>query len=85
MAFVVEKTVTVEQVTELVQKTSSLPVRVEWFDTYVGKGVAEGKKSLAFHLTFQDPARTLSTEEVEEQVKRVTEALAKNLRAEIRA
>lgn len=85
LAFVVEKTVTVEQVTELVQKTSSLPVRVEWFDTYVGKGVAEGKKSLAFHLTFQDPARTLSTEEVEEQVKRVTEALAKNLRAEIRA
>lgn len=85
LAFVVEKMVTVEQVTELMKKTSSLPVQVEWFDTYVGKGMAEGKKSLAFHLTFQDPTRTLSAEEVEEQVKHMTEALAKNLSAEIRA
>ena len=84
LAFIVEKTVTVEQVTELVKTTSSLPVQVEWFDTYVGKGVTEGKKSLAFHLTFQDPARTLSTEEVEVQIQHIMERLVKDLSAEIR-
>ncbi len=85
LAFVVEKGVTVEQLTQLMKKTSSLPVDVAWFDTYVGKGVPEGKKSLAFHLTFQDATRTLSTEEVEEQVQRIAEALTKTLAAEIRA
>ncbi len=85
IALVVDRTVTVEQVVQAVKKVTTLPTHVEWFDTYVGKGVEEGKKSLAFHLTFQEATRTLSSEEVDKQVKAITEALEKNLGASIRS
>jgi len=35
------------------------------FDVYRGKGVEEGKKSLAFRIVLQDAAKTLTDEEVE--------------------
>ncbi|XLM22537.1 hypothetical protein MKD33_06500, partial [Chromobacterium piscinae] len=35
------------------------------FDVYRGKGVAEGKKSLAFSVLMQDNSRTLTDEDVE--------------------
>ncbi len=85
IAIVVDRAVTVEQVTQAVKQVATLPTHVEWFDTYVGKGVEEGKKSLAFHLTFQEAARTLSSEEVDGQVKTITDVLVKNLGASIRS
>ena len=85
IAIVVDRAVTVEQVTQAVKQVATLPTQVEWFDTYVGKGVEEGKKSLAFHLTFQEAARTLSSEEVDGQVKAITDVLVKNLGASIRS
>jgi phenylalanyl-tRNA synthetase beta chain len=39
---------------------------VEVFDVYTGEGVPEGKKSLAFALTFRSPERTLKDKEVNE-------------------
>lgn len=85
IAIVVDRAVTVEQVTQAVKQVATLPTQVEWFDTYVGKGVEEGKKSLAFHLTFQEATRTLSSEEVDKQVKAITDTLEKNLGASIRS
>lgn len=53
---------------------------VEPFDVYEGKGLPEGKKSVAFALTFRAPDRTLTDEEVntvfnaiQEQVVQETE------------
>jgi phenylalanyl-tRNA synthetase beta chain len=37
---------------------------VEVFDVYEGKGLPEGKKSLAFSLVFRSPSRTLTDDEV---------------------
>ncbi|MBN1755509.1 phenylalanine--tRNA ligase subunit beta [bacterium] len=37
---------------------------VELFDFYMGKNVPSGKKSLGFTLTYSNPRRTLTTEEV---------------------
>lgn len=45
------------------------------FDLYQGPPLPEGHKSLAFHLRFRHPKRTLRDEEVEEAVSRVAEAL----------
>jgi phenylalanyl-tRNA synthetase beta chain len=85
IAIVVDRNVTVAQVTDIVRNAAVLPTQIEWFDTYVGKGVEEGKKSLAFHLTFQDVSRTLSSEEVDAEVKKITQSLTEAVGASIRA
>jgi phenylalanyl-tRNA synthetase beta chain len=43
--------------------------RVEIFDRYAGKGIAEGHQSLAFALYFRSDERTLKDEEVDAWTK----------------
>lgn len=45
------------------------------FDLYSGRGVGKENKSLAFRLYFQSSERTLTDDEVDEQVQRVAKAL----------
>lgn len=45
------------------------------FDLYQGPPLKEGTKSLAFHLRFRHPERTLKDEEVEEAMGRILAAL----------
>ena len=40
-------------------------VRVAEFDRYQGKGIAEGKVSVSYRLTFQAPDRTLTDAEAD--------------------
>ena len=48
---------------------------VRLFDLYEGDNVEEGKKSLAFSLTYADPERTLTDEEVVKAHEKVLNAL----------
>jgi phenylalanyl-tRNA synthetase beta chain len=52
-------------------------VHVVEFDRYQGKGIPEGKVSLALRLTFQSPDRTLTDAEVEGATTQVVELLAR--------
>lgn len=54
------------------------------FDIYEGKGVPEGKRSMAFHLTMSAPERTLTAEEADKAFAAVARALESGLGAEIR-
>ncbi len=45
------------------------------FDLYEGDNVEEGKKSIAFSLTYADPERTLTDEEVVKAHDKVLNAL----------
>ncbi len=45
------------------------------FDIYEGEHLEEAQKSLAFHLIFQSPARTLTDAEVNGTFKKITDAL----------
>jgi len=54
------------------------------FDTYRGRQIPEGKKSLAIRLRFYDPQRTLLSEEVEEALKEVVSRLKERFGALIR-
>ena len=51
-------------------------VRVAEFDRYQGKGIAEGRVSLSYRLTFQAPDRTLTDSEVDEAMQKIVDALA---------
>ena len=57
---------------------------VEVFDRYEGKGVPEGKVSLAMRLTFQRRDRTLTDDEVSKAVEEVLKMLAHRFDAEQR-
>ncbi len=57
---------------------------VEPFDEYRGKGSSEGGRSVAFHLTFRDPERTLREEEVEAPLKKALALLEKELGVQLR-
>jgi len=54
------------------------------FDVYRGPQVGEGRKSVAFRVSFQSPERTLSDEDAAELRGRITEELGKRFGAELR-
>jgi phenylalanyl-tRNA synthetase beta chain len=58
--------------------------RVEIFDRYTGKGVPDGRVSLAFRMVFQRADRTLKDEEVTKSTDRVVRMLAHRFNAELR-
>ena len=55
------------------------------FDVYRGGQVGEGRKSLAFAVSFQSSERTLSDEDAAELREKIVDALAKRFGAELRA
>jgi phenylalanyl-tRNA synthetase beta chain len=59
-------------------------VSVEIFDRYEGRGVPEGRVSLAFRLVFQRADRTLTDAEVNGVTERMTAALTERFGAELR-
>jgi phenylalanyl-tRNA synthetase beta chain len=54
-------------------------------DQYQGAQVPPGHRSLAFHMLFRDPERTLTAEEVAETVAKIVTALKDRFGAELRA
>ena len=56
-------------------------IDVREFDRYHGKGIAEGKVSLAVRLTFQAPDRTLTDTEVHAAIERIVADLTTKLGA----
>jgi phenylalanyl-tRNA synthetase beta chain len=57
---------------------------IELFDLYQGKGVAEGRKSLAFRVVMQDTQKTLEDAEVESAVASLVTAAEMAFAAELR-
>ncbi len=57
---------------------------IRLFDVYRGKGVEEGRKSLAFRVVMQDTGRTLTDSEVDAAMAKLTEALTSRHGARLR-
>ena len=57
---------------------------VSLFDVYRGKGIPEGKKSLAFSLELRADDRTLTDSDSETVMRRILEALEQSLGAVLR-
>lgn len=55
------------------------------FDQYRGKGVGEGKKSLAFLVVMQDTQKTLTDEDADAAVARLLAAMAQKHGAVLRS
>ncbi len=75
--------------TENVQKKifaagGNLLADVDLFDIYFGEALPEEKKNLAFHLIFQAKNRTLSSEEIDNLMKKIINSLEENPEWEVR-
>ncbi len=57
---------------------------VELFDVYEGSQLPQGKKSLAYHLSFQSPNKTLTDKDVLKQRKRILKQLEQRIGARLR-
>ncbi|WP_283678245.1 phenylalanine--tRNA ligase subunit beta [Lentilactobacillus sp. Marseille-Q4993] len=57
---------------------------IELFDVYNGDNIADGRKSMAYSLTFNNPNDTLKDEEVNETFEKIKKHLTDELSAEIR-
>ncbi|HXQ80644.1 MAG TPA: phenylalanine--tRNA ligase subunit beta [Opitutaceae bacterium] len=75
---------TVAQLAEAAAGSSFSVECVEVFDVYEGKGLPEGKKSLAFSLVFRSPSRTLTDDEVNEVVLGIQREISKTTSYELR-
>ena len=57
---------------------------IRLFDVYKGTGIPDGKKSLAFALSYQADDRTLADKELDRAHKKVEDRLKHTLKAMIR-
>ncbi len=57
---------------------------VKVFDVYKGKGVEEGKKSIAFRITFRHSEKTLNDEEADKATQKILKKLSSDLGIELR-
>lgn len=83
IAMLVDENVEYAELEQSMQSASEMLNEIELFDLYRGKQIPQGKKSLAVHLRFQAD-RTLTSEEVDAEMKRIAGSLTNKHQAEIR-
>lgn len=86
VAILVDETVTHAAIKAVIYEArkGKLLVEVNLFDYYQGDNIEEGKKSVAYSLTYLNPQATLTDEEVSNDVERIVNALTEKLDAVIR-
>jgi phenylalanyl-tRNA synthetase beta chain len=83
LALIVDLTVTAGQVVAIARK-NRLVSSATVFDVFEGKGLPEGRKSLAVRIVYQAPNKTLTAEELEKAEQGILRALERELGATLR-
>lgn len=84
LALVMPSDVSAGKVTQLITRHRGVH-HTELFDRYAGENIAEGFKSLAFHVYFQARDRTLTNEEVSKSLNGLLITLERELNVTLRA
>lgn len=85
LALVVSEEVNAADLAEIIKEAGTdLLIRVELFDVYRSPQLGEGKKSLAFALTFQSYQHTLQDEEINRIISGILEKTAEVFGARLR-
>ncbi|TLM80525.1 MAG: phenylalanine--tRNA ligase subunit beta [Actinobacteria bacterium] len=85
VALVVDEDVTCERLEQSIRAAGgNLLESVRLFDVYRGKGVADGRKSVAFALAYRAPDRTLTDDEVRAAHDKVVRKVSGAVGAELR-
>ena len=86
IALLISDKINVSEIQQLIEKTGGELLDSTWlFDVYTGQGVEEGKRSLAFALLWQHPARTLEDAEIKSGMDNILQVLENTYQATLRA
>jgi phenylalanyl-tRNA synthetase beta chain len=84
IAVIVDDGVPASRIKEMI-KAAPLVREARLFDRYTGEQIGEGKKSLAFEITYQSPEHTLTDEDVARAQRGIVERLKRQLGAVLRS
>ena len=85
IAFVMDKNIESKVIESVIKKTGgNMLTKIEVFDVYTGENIAENEKSIAYSLTFNNPKKTLTEEEVMEIFNKIIENVEKKCNAKLR-
>ncbi|MHC5267727.1 phenylalanine--tRNA ligase subunit beta [Enterococcus sp. LJL98] len=85
IALLVKETVTHQAIVETIEASAGKYLRdVTIFDVYQGDSIEAGYQSLAYSLTFANPEATLTDEEINLAMEKITKRLVEDLGAVIR-
>lgn len=85
ISFTVDESVTNQMILDVIEGEKIDLIRNCYcFDIFHGSKLPEGKKSMAYSVTYQHPSRTLTQDEVNEVHERVVRALEKRLDIRLR-
>ena len=85
IAVTLAKSIPVGEISKIIEKQKTdILENYRLFDVYEGEQVGEGKKSVAYSLSFRAADRTLTDEEVTGATEKILETLKKELNAELR-
>lgn len=85
MAFIVSKNITSDEVKRVIISSGGENLKdCTLFDIYVGDNVSANEKSLAFKLTFVNPSKTLTDEEVMNSFNNIITTVESKLNAKLR-
>ncbi len=85
MAVVVDEGVESADVTNVISKAGGFLLKeTTLFDVYTGENIPAGKKSLAYHLTYQSPNKTLKDKDVVRLRRKIVGSLKARLGATLR-
>ena len=85
IAMLVDKAVHVADMEAVMTKAAgSLLDSIQLFDVYEGEQIPEGKKSVAYAVSFRAPDRNLTNDEVNEVFEKILKALKEKLNADLR-
>ena len=86
VAFVVDKDVLSGEVMEVIKKAGGrLLTDVTVFDVYTGENVDVDKKSLAYSLTFNDPNKTLTEDEINVLLEKIIKDVETKVHGQLRS
>ena len=85
VAFILDKNIYSEEIEKSIKKAAGkLLKNIEVFDIYTGDNISKDKKSIAYSLTFSDPNRTLTEEEVMKSFNNIIKEIEKKYKAIVR-
>ena len=86
IALLISDKIEVRDIQRLIEQTGGELLDSAWlFDVYTGQGVEAGKRSLAFAVLWQHPARTLEDAEIKSGMDNIIQVLEDTYQATLRA
>lgn len=86
LAIVVNNNVEAQELLKTIKNSGGkLLLESKVFDIYVGKGIEDGKKSIAFSVTLGAPNKTLTDEEINNVMDKIIQGLENKHKAKLRS